>query len=239
MPMRPSSVVGDPEALAKGAAQKATNGECDVAVGQAATSILTFTFNILWSGFLGKRKPDGITHFAMIHDDIRPQAGWLDVLLAEMDEHDADMVSAVVPIKDGRGLTSTGIDDTGDGWNPRRLALREAFGRPATFTDPAILLNTGLFVCRFDRPWCEEVQFRQQDRIVNLDGDWVAQTKPEDWDFSRQLRGHGARLFATRKVILEHERPEWHTRHAWGAWDTDRDAGTLPKLLSKTLAPAA
>lgn len=206
----------------------ATNGKCAIIPAFSSTSLLPFTFNNLWTGFLNRRKEDGIAYFAMIHDDVCPVSGWLDTLMAELEANDADAVSAVVPIKDTRGLTSTAVDGL-DEWNPRRLALKEIFDLPETFSENDVggplLLNTGLWLCRLDRSWCEKVAFRQQDRIVKLaDGTFAPQTKSEDWDFSRQMRLQGCKLFATRKVHLEHERPEWTNTRLWGTWDTDRDA---------------
>lgn len=238
MPIRPGSVTFDPDAMARGVAAKATDGACDICPGQCATSLLPYTFNTLWAGFLGMRAEHGITHFAMIHDDIRPRQGWLDVLLAELESTGADVVSAVVPIKNVLGLTSTGVDT--DPWNPRRLTLHECWELPETFTDAdaggELLLNTGLWVCRFDRDWCEKVCFRQTDRIVQLpSGEWAPQTQPEDWDFSRQVRALGGKLAATRKIVLEHERAEWHTRFPWGKWQTDRDMNAEPSVQAKRM----
>lgn len=218
----------------------ATRGKCNIQPAFSSTSLLPFTFNHLWTGFLNKRQSEGITHFAMIHDDVCPVAGWLDTLLEELEAHDADVVSAVVPIKDARGLTSTAVDGL-DEWNPRRLTMKEVFDLPETFSEHDVggplLLNTGLWVCRLDRSWCEKVAFRQQDRIVKLaDGTFCPQTKSEDWDFSRQLRLLGCKLLATRKVKLEHDRSEFTNTKVWGTWETDRDAaigGTEGKPLLK------
>jgi hypothetical protein len=220
----------DIEALATGVASKATDGRSAIEIHPrlAWSSLLPYTFNMLWAGFLGMRESHKLTHFAMIHDDIVPDAGWLDVLIAELEANDADIVSAVVPIKGPNGLTSTGVDDTGDQWNPRRLTLTQVYQMPATFGDAEaggpLLANTGLWVCRFDRPWVERVAFRQQDRITRYpDGRFVPETKPEDWDFSRQVRSLGGRILATRKVGLAHEREEWHNRAPWGRWAVDED----------------
>lgn len=236
MPMR-NAAGGDADALARGIAMKATDGRFDIAPGVAWTSILPYTFNLLWAGFLNMRRERPIRYVAMIHDDIRPADGWLDTLVGELERTDADMVSAVVPIKDHRGLTSTGVDDTGDEWNPRRLSMTEAFMLPETFGDAdlgfPVLLNTGLWVARFDRPWVERVCFRQCDKIERMpDGSFVPQTRPEDWDFSRQLRSLGCKIVATRKVKLTHERSEWHNAAPWGKWQSDEDTGKPLAVLA-------
>jgi hypothetical protein len=188
----------------------------------AQASLLPLSFNLLWSQALDAFDKGEITHFAMLHDDVLPMNGWLDVLLTDLEWLEADIVSAVVPIKDGRGLTSTAIE-SGNDWNPRRLTLKEVFEREETFTDPAILLNTGCWVCDLSRPWCDKVCFRQQDRIAKREGGRSAETISEDWDFSRQVRANGGtRLFATRKVQLDHDRPEFTNRLVWGEWQTDQ-----------------
>lgn len=213
----------DPEALAKGTIFKATTKfRCVPAICQS--SLLCFSFNTLWGGGLNQRKTIPFKYFAMIHDDICPQTGWLDTLIEELERTGADVMAAVVPIKEPTGVTSTAIDATGDEWSPRRLTLRELWrDYPETFTHERILLNTGLWVCRFDAAWCEEVWFEQHDRIVKLpNGMYAADTKSEDWNFSRTLREKfNLKLYATRKIQLEHERAEWHTRCPWGRWDVD------------------
>lgn len=228
-----------PNAVALGVrAMASTSGKIDIAPGMGWTSLLPYTFNLLWTGFLNARSgvpvqlPNGgetvrpVDYFAMIHDDIHPDPGWLDVLIEELEANDADIVSAVVPIKDNYGLTSTGVDSTGDEWNPRRLTMTEVFELPPTFGDAdvggQIVLNTGLWVCKFTRPWCEKVWFRQHDEVRrNADGTFEAHTRPEDWDFSRQVRAHGGKLLATRKVGLNHESVKWTNRKPWGQWKTD------------------
>jgi hypothetical protein len=215
----------DPEALALGTAFKATNGRFGIEPRMCPSSLLCMSFNVLWAGCLNDRTLRNYSYFAMIHDDICPQQGWLDILVDELEAHDADMVSAVVPIKEPTGVTSTGLDDTGNEWSPRRLTLKELWNMPETWSDPKLLLNSGIWVCRFDRDWCEKVYFEQQDRIFQLpDGQYAVATKSEDWQFSRLLRSLGCKLLVTRKVALEHERKEWHTRYAWGLWDRDKVA---------------
>ena len=72
-------------------------------------SIATHTFNMLWCQAYNARRELGLTHFAMCHSDVHPDEGWLDTLLDEMDRTGADVLSAVIAIKDCKGLTSTGL----------------------------------------------------------------------------------------------------------------------------------
>lgn len=225
----------DVEALAIGRAQRATQSpNVLVYPGAQWCSLLTYTFNLLWAGFLSKREELGLTHFAMMHDDIVPETGWMDVLLREMEKNHADLVSAVVPIKDNRGLTSTATE-TNDVWNPRRLTMREVWdGTGDPFFDcgetvtsvqcPDLLVNTGLWVCDIRKPWCEKVWFEQRDELVReADGTFTVNTAPEDWNFSRAVKREGGVIAATRAVKLYHERPEYTNAKPWGAWAVDLD----------------
>jgi hypothetical protein len=166
----------------------------------------------------------GYTHFAMIHDDIVPLVpDWLDVLLAVMDEQDADVVSAVSPIKDDKGLTSTGYDTPGNPLGVRRLTMREVFALPETFTDPYLVVNTGLFVCKLGA-WCRETWFQQCHGLVEMASGQLSPTMiSEDWDWSRMVRKAGRRMVATRRVPLYHEHRQYHTEGVWGRWERDED----------------
>lgn len=207
-----------------------TNGACVVVRSRANSSFLTKTFNDLWCAALNARAR-GVTHFAMIHADIMPaEQGWLDVLVAEQIRLDADVVSAVAPIKTDHGWTSTAIAVDGtdaDPWVRRRLTMREVYGLPETFSAEDVggplLLNTGLWVCRLDRPWCEQVCFDVVNRIVRNRGQWHAEAIPEDWLFSATLNRLGCSLYATRKVTLGHDGGSkvYTTDHPWGTQATD------------------
>jgi hypothetical protein len=95
-------------------------------------------FNLLWIDALNLFEAGEISHFAMLHGDIMPdpEQRWIDVLLEEMDLHGAELVSAHSPIKDDRGLTSSGICNLADPWSVyRRFTQREIleqFPRPST-----------------------------------------------------------------------------------------------------------
>jgi hypothetical protein len=183
-------------------------------------------FNTLWAWALDEYEAGRVTHFAMIHADVCPDDGWLDVLLAELAATGADVVSAVIPLRGPRGLTSTAVE-AADPWRNRRLTLAEVFALPETFTLPGILLNTGLWVCDLSRPWCGRVWFEERHAIRRRpDGTRETVMHSEDWEFSRAVRrlDAGARLYATRKVGVCHDRPEYHNRSAWGTCATDPDA---------------
>lgn len=212
---------------ASGFYQTPTRGLCDVERAEGQSSFLTKTFNDLWCAALNRRAL-GFTHFAMIHADIIPQPGWLDVLLAELIRLDADVVSAVSPLKTPHGWTSTAIAiDDDDPWLRRRLAMKEVYDLPETFcaadVGGPLLLNTALWVCRLDRPWCEQVCFDVFNRIVrDKDGLWHAEAISEDWLFSAALNRLGAKLYATRKVTLNHDGGKLYpTDHVWGTQERD------------------
>lgn len=205
-----------------------TSGACEVVRTHTISTVLDHGFNRLWATALNL-VAQGVTHFGMIHDDVAPAQGWVDILLAEMALTGADILSTVIPIKTEHGLTSTAIE-TDDPWLPRRLTLSEVYALPETFSDGDVggelLLNTGLWVCDLRRPfWTDPgpLTFQTVNRIIrNKTGDWEAQAKSEDWEFSRAARARGARLFATRKPTLYHAgESRFPNDHVWGTWQTD------------------
>lgn len=205
-------------------------GKCTVLRTYTASSLLDHTFNRLWCAALNIRKTAPVTHFAMIHDDVCPQQGWLDLLVEELAASKADILSAVVPIKGPEGLTSTAVE-TDDVWRPRRLTLHECHKLPITFGDEhasgELLLNSGLWVCDIRKPWVDQptpLVFQTLNRITQDDaGDWQAQVRSEDWEFSRAARARGAVLKATRIVSLVHAgEQDYPNDRPWGQWETDQ-----------------
>lgn len=196
------------------------------------TSMLPRTFNYLWCDARRERKNHPLKLLGMIHDDVAPEPGCLDILYSEMQRVGADMISAVIPIKNDLGVTSTAVDNPDDPYSNRRLCMKEVFNLPETFEakdipwrkeGQCLLANTGLFLMRFDQPWVDEFPgFRFQNSIRNqADGDCNSIDIPEDWDFSRWMASKGLKVFCTRKVKLEHELPIYHNTAPWGAWPTD------------------
>ena len=191
-------------------------------------------FNALWLDALNSG--DRYTHFAMLHADIVPEGFWVDTLIGELDRTGVDLVSTVVPIKDARGLTTTGIGDPDDPWSPlRRFTVRECLAFPETF-DAAdagypgmpLLHNHGCFVADLRRPVFQttnpdgslKVSFAFPRRSVKVSGNWVVQAESEDWFFSRMLHEAGGRSVATRKIRLRHlGAMEFTNFDPWGMYE--------------------
>jgi hypothetical protein len=185
---------------------------------EIGTSLLATTFNLLWCHMLNLRESVGLTHFLMIHADVRPRGEeWFDTLLFEMEKNQGDVISAIIPIKDSRGVTSTAIDT--DPWCPVRLTLKQVHEQlPESWTTPGLLVNTGLLLVDVSKPWVEQICFTINDKIEkDKEGIWRAYAQPEDWNFSRQCRALGARVIATRAVTVEHFGiHKWQSGEVWG-----------------------
>lgn len=175
-------------------------------------SVLTLNFNRTWAKALNTRARGGWTHYGMHHADITAPEGWADVLIREMRRVGADLISAVVPIKDGRRLSSHGAVQK-DG-SVRRLTMKEVHRLPETFTsddlpsvgvEGPLVVNTGLFICDFTAPWVEEVHFHTLNGLERQsDGNWKAAMMPEDWLFSHTLNERGLRIAGTRAIRVGH-----------------------------------
>lgn len=212
-------------------------------------SLLAQNFNACWCIALNEcLRGHRIDYFAMLHADVEPQDYWLDMLVEELEAKNLDVLSAVIPIKDAKGLTSIALErPVPDTWRPLcRLTLREIYQLPETFTSDDVcgyrlLLNTGCWVCRFDPSWAARIFFTINDRIVfntKLNG-YQAQTEPEDWNFSRQCRAWNLKIGATRKVSIKHGGDAHWPNHAeWGQWTFDEQyvesSVITPALLRKS-----
>lgn len=193
---------------------------------------------------------DRITHFAMLHDDIEPQDGWLDTLMEDLISSKAQVISAVSPIKDMRGLTSTAIDNPKDIFNPeRRLVMSELADLPDIFSatdcgypDRYLLVNTGCWLCEFTHPWrFPPFCFTIKDTIaIQDDGDYVAGVASEDWNMSRWVQQNGGKVLATKRVKLDHWGQAVYSNRntSWGSWQwdqsTQRNHGPFPINTKKT-----
>lgn len=187
-------------------------------------SLLAANFNGLWCSALNHARIRPLDYFSMLHADVEPPDWWLDALIDELEARDLDVLGVVVPIKDPNGLTSLALDRPDrDPWRPLcRLTMAEVNRLPETFTSEdcghPLLLNTGMWVCRFDPAWVGKIHFEINDRIVQgPDGNYFAQVEPEDWFFSRLCHELGLKLGATRKIRVDHRGPtRFANDRVWG-----------------------
>ncbi len=188
-----------------------------------AGSLLANNFNGLWCRALNASPK--IDYFAMQHADIEPEDWWLDTLIDEMEAHNLDVLGVAVPIKDSTGVTSVALhNDLGDNWRPLcRLTMAELHQLPETFTSEDVghplLLNTGLWVCRFDLSWATRCCFTINDCLSQdpESGRYYADVEPEDWYFSRNLHALGLKIGCTRKIKVMHRGEQcWPNFHVWG-----------------------
>jgi hypothetical protein len=163
---------------------------------------------------LGRAVVRGYDIFCMLHADLAAEPGWLVKMLRVAKETDADVLSAVVPVKDERHLTSTAVHTSMEQY--RKLSLDECHQQCSTsfdIDDPhlqamgatSLLLNTGLMLMRLDRPWLKQWDgFQIRSRIIWGGDETVIDTTGEDWDMSEQLNALQCRLVATTAVRVHH-----------------------------------
>lgn len=230
-------------------------------------SLLPHNFNALFCDGYNLREERGLTHFAMHHSDIGAESGWLAKLLDLQQGTGADVVSVTVPIKDQLGLTSTAIRKADCSGDVRRLTMTEIFQLPETFGiadvealfglesgSHALLVNTGLWVCDFRRPWVDEFDgFEIISKIVKTPDPCIASgdaahrqmkrkpvSLPEDWGFSLWCHQRGLQVRATRAVKLGHfGRARYSNEMVWGAWQTEGGEKPAATVKKKRRAKAA
>lgn len=176
-----------------------------VRVDDAGTSLLALNFNEMWARALNERSA-GITHFAMLHADVVPHSRmWVGDMRRIMDSTGASVLSVVLPIKDQRGLTTTGLYGETDHTLRKRFTLKEVYQQPPTFTHERLLVNTGLMMIDFRASWVEQFCFKMNDEIRRKpSGEYYATAESEDWYFSRRARELGATIVATREIAASH-----------------------------------
>ncbi len=214
----------------------------DWAVAESQGSLLAQNFNVLWCQALNEcHQGRPVHYFAMLHADVEPQDGWLDVLVEELEARNFDVLGAVVPIKHEKGLTSLALaHESGDPFRFKcRLTMQEVFRLPETFTSEDVgaplLLNTGCWVCRFDEAWARQVFFTINDRIAfnTKTNQYQVVVESEDWFFSRLCHEMGLKIGATRKVRLNHAGKIRYTNAM--PWGEDFDSQFVPASTLKPL----
>ncbi len=219
----------------------ASQGGLDIDRQYNEGSLLAQNFNALWCWALNKaHNGERVDGFAMQHADVSPEPNWLDVLWAELIARDLDVLGVVVPIKSQNGLTSIALGREDDNnWRPHcRLTMEDVYKLPETFTEEdtgyPLLLNTGLWVAKFDMEWCKQVHFTINDRIeFSVPANrYVAAVEPEDWFFSRLCNDIGLKIGATRKVAVDHQGKIAFTNTS--SWGTDKFDG---EYLTESIIP--
>ena len=199
-------------------------------------SALCWNFNTLFCEALNDKT---VEYFLLMHADIVPYEpqGWISKLIAEANMAGAEILSAVVPVKNKTGITSTAAQSA-EHPTPRRLTMHEAVQLPQTFkardiarlygwdahTDVQLLTNTGLMLLdlRRKRSVFENLHFYTRDAIEKRDGQFVATFAPEDWNFARDAHSNGLTLAATRAVKVFHSgAADFENETAWGILEHD------------------
>ena len=224
MPNRYQVAIGCPgtdwKFSAAAAVHRATLGRHDVELLHSPLGAWD-AFNVLWCDALNLALAGEATHYALFHADNDVEPGWLDVLIDEMDRLGADCVGAISAIKDPRDLTSCGILDPDNRWERwRYFTVAELQKLPevidaaaAGYLDKGLLNGTGCMVCDLRRP---VFRTRNADGEMPIcfnfptrcewgpDGKAKSLRESEDMYFCRELRAHGGRIYATRRVKLGH-----------------------------------
>ena len=213
-------------------------------------SLLPKGFNHLWAHALS----NDFDVFAMVHGDIAPEPGWAGALLRLLEEHEADMVSVVSPIKNDKGHASCGIGDPKNTWAPLfRFTMRQLQSMPETFSAADIgwdgyplLANTGLWMADLRKPWARETDesgalkayFAINSRVTydHNTKQYCVDTESEDWFFSRKLHELGCKVMVTQAVKLDHYGTTVWPNH--GTWGQEHDElasreHVIPQLQSR------
>lgn len=206
-------------------------------------SLLASNCNTIFCAALNAQKEHNVKWFAMLHADVEPESFWLDKMIEIAEDRDADMLSACVPLKDDRGITSHGIGES----NSLRVEYRltqsqlhhESFPKTfdvfeaiqslknlpgklmvdVDFIDPVLLLNTGCMIVRIDRDWIRQggVWFSMEDWIENVNGMWRTRCFSEDWQFSQRVHNCGGKVLGTQELFVIHRGSiDFRSDKTWG-----------------------
>lgn len=206
------------------------NGYPSLTICFKSHSLLPRCFNLLLSDAWNQQADSGLTHFCLLHSDCDPERGWLGRMMQIMQARGLDALSALVPQKSDSGVTSTALERPEDPWNPRRLTMKECQRLPPTF-GPAdcvrefgtgsLLFNTGVLLLRMAAINPERHFFEFKDQLVKRNGKYLAQCRPEDWEFSRKILADGLNYAVTREIRVTHwGSAGWDNQSVWGC-ETD------------------
>ena len=193
-----------------------------------SASLLAFAHNLCLSNARAVPHAD---YYINLHSDISPEPDGLVKLVDLAEKHGADVMSVISPIKDGRGVTSTGTGSKEDDWiSVKRFTMKQlmkdfppTFGQDAV--EPGVLMvNTGVLLINLRRPWVKDICFTVRDRNVTDDKGIIHPViLPEDWGFSHDVYRWGAKVMVTREVVINHHGGTAYPNNiAWGEWELDQ-----------------
>ena len=181
------------------------------------SSALTYNFNALWRIVLNNR---AYTHFIMWHEDIEPvDQDWIIKLLDLADQHEADILSVVSPIKSNAQETSTALARGKEFGDYQRVKIDDLENLPDVFGEPElsklfgwdkgrriILTNTGLMCVRMNRRTVLETMCFDVNNWIKRDkaGEFYHLFEPEDWKWARDAQDKGLKVLATKAIKLKH-----------------------------------
>lgn len=198
----------------------ASTGLCTVTMHTVCSSLLGLTFNTCWCECLRRYMKGQVSHFAMLHADAVPQGPWLDTLYKEKQFAGAQVISAVMAIKNGDRQTSTAVTRLDDEWEADRLSLDDLENLPVTFSvedlhlppGHQLLVNTGCMLVELG-DWALQTDaagklltyFTVRDQVImGADKKFRICAFPEDWGFSQMAANTGCKVVATQAVIVDH-----------------------------------
>ncbi len=171
-------------------------------------------FSKTWAAALDGRDEGLWTHYGMIHSDVAPPDGWLEIYYREMVAKGLHLISGCIPLKDFSGLVSTFIGFRDNRWLCRKLHYTDLHRLPTTFTtedvaendNELLYINNGLWLCDLRQPWCDEWDFqgelkRFKDPKTGKRQSWF---RSEDCEMSRFMDERGVRYAATTAVDVGH-----------------------------------
>lgn len=221
----------------------------DIHIFSNPMSLVAHNCNFMYAHALNLREKLDLEWAAFLHSDIAPSQWWIDALIAEGEENDAQIVSAFVPIKDDRAVTSTAIKDPNFDWTPfTRITQKqhrhvswpktvdifqaanalEALPEGLRVTDvprSVLQVNTGCCIVKLDHPLSEKLYFDQLDTIYHDGRRFVAKTQSEDWRFSERAASLGMKVVVTKVVRCKHFGAAEFDSH--GIWGQNRDDDCL------------
>lgn len=181
------------------------------------SSVLPTAFGECLCEALDMHDEDQCDLLVMVHGDVAPAIGFVDMLHGLMWEHGAHIMSAVVPIKHQSGRTSTAFGKRGDRWKVHRSvwlhdrpSMPETFGQEVCGPDEVLLVNTGCMMIDIRHPFWQTFCFQFHHRMVtdvSLGGKKKRRIdeRTEDYEMSHDAYEAGLKVMATWKVPLTHE----------------------------------